>query len=198
MPFISAILTAAGESTRMGRPKPLLSWCGVPLVEYQTSSLIDAGAAEVVVVLGHRQEAVAPHISGPGVRYVVNPDYGHGKATSVKAGLRSADADADGILLLAVDQPRPPALVKAIIDAHLSSGALITAPRYRGRGGHPLVFSSRLRRELEAITEERQGVREVFQEHRSEVNELVVDDPIVRLDLNSPEAYEEAVARYGA
>ncbi len=197
MPGISAILTAAGESTRMGRPKPLLSWCGTTLVEYQVRCLLEAGASEVVVVLGHQADAVAPYVHGPRARCVVNPDYRQGKTTSIKAGLRAISGDADGILLLAVDQPRTTQVISTIIKSHLENSALITSPRYQGHGGHPLVFSAALRGELERISEERQGIREVFQAHRDQVNEVEFDDPIIRLDLNDPRAYEEALARYG-
>jgi len=198
MARMSAILTAAGESTRMGRPKPLLLWHGVTLVQYQIAALLDAGVAEVVVVLGHRHRVVTPYVEGPSVRYVVNPGYRRGKTTSIKAGLRAIDPAAEGILLLAVDQPRPPEIIAAVIEAHARSGALITSPRFDGRGGHPLVFSSILKGELEAISEERQGIREVLQAHGSEVNVVGIDDPIVRLDLNSREEYEAARTRYGA
>ena len=198
MPSISAVLTAAGESVRMGRPKPLLIWHGVTLVEYQTASLVDAGVSEVVVVLGHRHETVAAHVRGVGVRHVMNHHYRQGRVTSIKAGLQAIDPAAEGILLLGVDQPRPPEIISKVVDAHLDRKALITAPRYRGRGGHPLVFSSLLKAELEAISEEGQGIREVFRSHRSEVSELAIEDPIVRLDLNSPEQYEAARASYGA
>ena len=198
MALISAILTAAGESTRMGRPKPLLLWHGVSLIEYQAASLIRAGVAEVVVVLGHGVEEIAAHVKGGGVRYVVNPHHRQGKTTSIKAGLKSANPSATGILLLAVDQPRPPEIISAVIEAHLQSNALITSPRYRGRGGHPLIFSSTLRSQLEAITEEGQGIRELFQEHRDHVHGVPISDAIVRLDINSPEEYDEAKAQYGA
>ena len=52
--------------------------------------------------------------------------------------------------------------------------------------------------ELGAITEEGQGIREVLEAHRDEVNEVEFEDPIVRLDLNSLEDYEDAKVRYGA
>ena len=194
---VSAILTAAGESTRMGRPKQLLPWKGLPLIEYQTASLVEAGVEEVVVVLGFRHEVVAPHVKGTGVRYVLNPDWPLGKTTSVKAGVESIDPEAEAILLLAVDQPRPPEIISTIIDAHLRSTVLITSPRFQGRGGHPIIFSSKLRGELAAISEENQGIREVFRAHRGEVNEVEVDS-MVRLDLNSPEAYDDAKIRYKA
>lgn len=198
MPHVSAILTAAGESSRMGRPKALLPWQGLSLVEYQVAGLLEGGASEVIVVLGHEHEAIAPHVMGNGVRYVVNPHYAIGKTTSIKAGLREMGPEVTDVMLLAVDQPRPPEIVAQVVDSHLGAGALVTSPRYHGRGGHPLVFSAVLRDELAAITEEGQGVRAVFRAHASDVNEVHVDDPIIRLDLNTPEDYRQARALYGA
>ena len=198
MSGVSAILTAAGESTRMGSPKPLLPWKGTTLVEYQVRCLLDAGCAEVVVVLGHAAELVEPHVTGERVRHVLNPLYKQGKTTSIRAGLSAISADADGFLLLAVDQPRTAEIIRQVLEAHRANRPAITSPRYEGHGGHPLVFDASLRPELEAITEEEQGIRQVFEAHRDEVHEAPIDDPMLRLDLNTPEAYEEAKKRYGA
>ena len=198
MAFVSAILTAAGESTRMGRPKPLLAWRGVTLVEHQVACLLAGGCDEVVVVLGHAAEEVAPYVHGERVRTVVNPDYRQGKTTSIKAGLAHADPSADAILLLAVDQPRTVSIVRRVVDAHLRGDAPITSPRYRGHGGHPLAFAAALRPELERITEDRQGIREVFQAHRGEALEAPLDDALIRVDLNTPEGYAAAYGRWGS
>ena len=165
MPGISAILTAAGESRRMGRPKPLLPWRGVTLVEHQIGALFHGGVAEVVVVLGHEADAVAAQVANTPACSVLNPDYLQGKTTSIKAGLKAVSADADAILLLAVDQPRTASIVAEVVTAHVSGNALITSPRYQGHGGHPLIFAASLRDELARISEERQGIREVFQAH---------------------------------
>ena len=197
MPGVSAILTAAGESRRMGKPKPLLPWRGTTLVEHQISALFDGGVSEVVVVVGHEADAVAAQVSCTNARCVVNPDYLQGKTTSIKSGLCVISPDADAIMLLAVDQPRTDAIVSAVVQAHVSGDYLITSPRYEGHGGHPLIFAAALRDELAAITEEKQGIREVFQTHRDSVQEYVLDDPMIRLDLNTPEAYQDALRRYG-
>jgi molybdenum cofactor cytidylyltransferase len=182
----------------MGRLKPLLAWHGLKLVEYQVANLVAGGATEVTVVLGHRYEEVVPHVRGPGVGYVVNPHYRDGRSTSIKAGVARVQPDAEAIVVLGVDQPRPSEIVAKVLEAHLAAGALITSPRHEGRGGHPIVFSSALRGELEAITENDQGLRQVFDVHGGEVNELEIDDPIIQLDLNTPEAYEQARAHYDA
>lgn len=197
MAGVSAILTAAGESKRMGRSKPLLAWRGVTLIEHQIGALTDGGAAEIVAVLGHKADEVAPKAAGMGARCVLNADYREGKTTSIKAGLSAVSADADAIMLLAVDQPRAAAIVAAVIAAHYAGGALITSPRYRGHGGHPLIFAASLRDELARISERKQGIREVFQRHRDSVYEHPIDDPMIRLDLNTPDAYEKALREYG-
>ncbi|MDP6102064.1 MAG: nucleotidyltransferase family protein [Dehalococcoidia bacterium] len=197
MDGISAILLAAGESTRMGRLKALLPWQGVTLVEYQVQSLQRAGVAEVVMVVGHRGGEVEAPVKGmPGVTTVVNPDYKQGKTTSIKAGLRNISSSAVGILVLAVDQPRPAQVVESVIKAHLEQGALVTYPVYSGHGGHPIVFSASLLPKLLAITEGGQGLREVTLRHRESTYKLQVDSPIVTVDVNSPEDLQEALTLF--
>ncbi len=192
MAGISAILLAAGESTRMGRLKALLDWQGTTLLEWQVQTLLRAGASDVIVVLGHRPEEVGQYARGHHVRTVVNSQYKQGKTTSIKTGLKALSTKAKSILLLAVDQPRPLAIVKQVIQEHMAGNSLITAPRYQGHGGHPLALDISLKPELEAITEEKQGIREVMDGHRSEIRWIDVDTPIVRLDLNTPQDYEQA------
>ena len=181
----------------MGRPKPLLPWRGTTLVEHQIRALFNAGVSEVVVVVGHEADAVSAQVAGTGARCMVNPDYLQGKTTSIKAGLKAISGDADAILLLAVDQPRTEFIIAAVVEAHATGDSLITSPRYEGHGGHPLIFAASLRDELARISEERQGIREVFLAHRDSVQEYVIGDPMIRLDLNTPDAYEDALWRYG-
>lgn len=193
MEGISAILLAAGESTRMGRLKALLPWQDSTLVEYQVESLLGVGVAEVVLVVGHRGDEVEAPVRGkPGVKTVANPDYRQGKTTSIKAGLRHLSSTVQGILVLAVDQPRPPHILESLIKAHQEGAALITCPVYRGHTGHPLIFASSLLTELMAITEEGQGLREVTHRHSQNTYRLEVDTPIVMVDVNSPEDLREA------
>ena len=132
---VSAILTAAGESTRMGSPKPLLRWHGVTLVEYQTRCLLEGGVSEVVVVLGHRAEDVIPFVKGPNVRYVVNSRYREGKTTSIKTGLAAVSLDADAIALLAVDQPRTADVVSRVVTSYIENDTAITSPDTKDTAG---------------------------------------------------------------
>ncbi len=196
MPYISAILTAAGFGSRMNSPKPLLEWGDGTLIEHQIRALFAGGVSEVVVVLGHRADEISPRIFGTGARCVVNEQFADGRASSIRAGLSAISPDAEHALILGVDQPRTAEIVARVLKAHLSKDALITSPRIGGRGGHPLAFSIRLMPELMRISEQGQGLREVFERHRADINRVHIDDPMIRLDINTPEEYARARAMY--
>ncbi len=193
----AGVLLAAGESSRMGRPKQTLDWLGKPLVVYQTRQLLEADVGEAVVVLGHEAAMVRPLVEAvedSRLSIVVNPDYLEGKTTSIKAGLRALGPGAASLMLLAADQPRPASLLSRLAAAHAERGALISIPAHEGRHGHPPIFDASLLPELLEITEEGRGVREVIQRHSGAIHEVAVDDPLVLTNLNTHEDYERALA----
>ena len=192
----AAILFAAGESTRMGQPKALLPWCGVALIEYQVRELDEAGFAEIVVVLGHAADEVRSHVPET-ARIVVNENYRQGRASSLRAGAAALPDDAEPIVILNVDQPRPGTLLSKLRVAHAEGGAPITIPTFEGKRGHPPVLAGSLLPKLREASEEEQGLRGVIAAHEAEVREVAVSSPIVLLDLNTPEDYERALAEFG-
>jgi len=188
---------AAGESTRMGQFKPLLSWQGTPLFQYQLQQLSASKVSDVLAVLGHDAYRLASSGKGiPKTRVIVNPYYKVGRTTSIKLGLLHLDPEAEAVMILAVDQPRPREVLDRLIDEHEKSSALITLPNYQGKHGHPIIFAKTLFPELRAISEEKQGLREVMSRHRQELNDIAFDTRIVLLDFNTPEQYEAALKSF--
>lgn len=181
----------------MGTPKPMLDWFGKPLIVAQVESLFQGGVDAVVVVVGATVTPLEHLLAGmPSVQLIENPDFKTGKASSVRVGARALDDRCDNVVLLAVDQPRPAWVVKRVLSCHYRAHALVTSPRYEGHGGHPLVFSSALRSELENVTDELQGVRAIMSKHAHEVNQVQFKSPIIRFDLNTPSDYRSALATY--
>ena len=82
---------------------------------------------------------------------------------------------------------------RQVLQSHRKAGALVSSPRYEGHGCHPLVFSAVLKAELASISEEKEGLREVMRRHSHEINWVPFYTPVVRLDLNTPEAYQAAI-----
>ena len=200
MPGAWAILLAAGESSRMGQLKALLPWRDRPLLQHQVNALRDGGADRVVVVLGHRAHELSPLLDGiNGVTWTHNPDYLHGKTTSIKAGLAAIDPDAvNEILLLNVDQPRSASDVARVLEVHRSNDCAVTVPECNGKGGHPIALSASLLPELLAIDEESQGIKAVVRRPPDSVHRFPLDNPEILLDLNTPEQYRAAVEAAGS
>lgn len=188
----TAILLAAGESTRMGRLKALLEWDGRPLLRYQAEQLLAAPVERLVVVLGHRKEELRPLLPDhPTVHVVENPDYASGKVSSILAGVRAAPAQ-EQLLLLGVDQPRPVALIRTVLEHYRRSGGVITVAGYEGRRGHPVLFAPALRDELLGISEETEGLRSVLRAHPEDTHVVETGDPMALVNLNTPQDYEAA------
>ena len=195
MPEVWAILLAAGESSRMGRLKALLPWRNTTLLEYQLHSLMEAGIHQIVVVLGHDADRLKPVVdSVDGASWVLNPDYLHGKTTSLKTGVAAlASQQITDVLLLNVDQPRDADTVRTLLQRHLASPYQITIPTHGGKGGHPIFISAKLLPELAQIEEESQGLKAVVRRHADATERFEVDDPEVLWDLNTPEQYQDAL-----
>jgi len=195
----AAILLAAGESTRMGRPKPLLPWLGTTLVAYQVEQLVRAGAGPVIVVLGHESELVAEALRDyPEAVPVPNPCYSQGKTSSIRVGAKALAGRTGSILLHAVDQPRRWQTLKLLIYAHSCGDYLITVPSYQGRRGHPPLLSCSLLPELESLSEETQGLRALVRRHSHETQTVPMETPECLLNANTPEDYREALAYFEA
>ena len=143
------------------------------------------------------KSAIAGEASDLEVSFVENPDYQSGRVSSVKEGIKSSSVDTNSFVLLAVDQPRTSDIINSLINSHAATDPIVTSPRFNSKGGHPVVFSSLIKSEILAITEETEGLRSVFGKYRDQMNEVHFEDPIVRLDLNTYEDYESARVTYG-
>lgn len=187
-----AILLAAGESERVSGPKPLLPWGDSTLIEYQMRQLTDAPLDRLIVVLGHAWERIEPLVGGERVEVLVNERYREGRASSVRAGAAAVWDDDEAVLILAVDQPRPAALLSRLLEAHRTAEGLITVPTFAGRRGHPATYSGALTPELRQVTEESQGLRALAHAHAQALREVPVEDAVVLVDINTPDEYRRA------
>jgi len=193
--MISSIILAAGMSNRMGEPKPLLDWGGEPLLSWEVRQLREAGVDEVIVVLGHQADAIHRRIKSAACRVMLNPRHQMGRAGSLRIGAKAVSRDADAIVVMNVDQPRPAGFLRNLIAMHREESAA-TRPAVDGRHGHPVVVSGRLRTELMGATDEQEGLRGILHAHANELADVASDD-LCEVDLNTPGDYQAACRRFG-
>ncbi|MDZ4230251.1 MAG: nucleotidyltransferase family protein, partial [Dehalococcoidales bacterium] len=164
---VSAVLLAAGQSTRMGQNKALLAWKGQTMLEYHLDQLRQTSIEKTVVVLGFEAERLQPLVAETAkASVIINADYLSGRCSSIKAGIRVLPPQSDSVLILAIDQPRPYYLLEALIKYHQKRRHLITMPVYQGRRGHPTLFARSLFAELLEISEETAGLLQVVRRHQ--------------------------------
>ena len=191
--FTSGIILSGGKSQRMNYPKAMLSWGENILINYQITSLFNAGCNEVIVVTGKDHKIISKNmIKKDNLKIVYNASYEDGKTTSIKSGLAKISKISNTIIIMAVDQPRPGHIIKKIIEYHNNNNFDITYPIYKKRGGHPLIFSKKMLPELRNISENKQGIREIFNNQNFTHGKLDFSNIIVRIDINTFEGYKKA------
>jgi molybdenum cofactor cytidylyltransferase len=191
---VAAIILAAGRSTRMGGPNKLLAELGgKPLVRIVTEQALASKARGVIVVTGHQAELVEKALHGLDVKFVRNPDFAQGLASSVKAGIAAVPDDADGAVICLGDMPMISAqLIDHLIDAFAPDrGNLIAVPVSDGRRGNPVLWSRRFFNELMTLDGDI-GARHLIAKHNEAVSEVPVEGFGAFLDIDTPQALEAA------
>lgn len=183
--MISGIVLAAGTASRFGRTKQILPVDGKPLAQHAIDALAEAGVAEILVVTGHDADAVEATITLPDHgRFVRNPAYRNGQATSLAAGLHATDPGSQASVILLGDQPGVGAdRVRVLVDAFRRGGARIVRLRFRDGPG-PALLSREIYDEAERL-EGDTGARSLITAHPSWVEEVTVDADAPR-DIDSP------------
>lgn len=191
MPRLAAVVLAAGASTRMGRPKPLLPWRGRPFVWHVLEQARAAGAELSIVVEG--AVALPREVLGSAI-VVRNEAWAEGPLGSLQVGLRAViDAGvASPVLVLTVDRPHVHAdTLRALARAVDDEPTAVWQPRLGGRRGHPIVYPADLVASLVALRppatpRDLLAAPEVASRRR----QVEVDDLAVFDNLDTPEALQ--------
>ena len=176
----------------MGGPKALLDLPGGPLVAQHAARLLAAGADEVVVVT--RPECVRALVALAMERVVVIGAETPEPAASLAVAL-SRDLAASLVMITTVDSmPPTPATLALLLEAIERGGADAAVPTFGGRGGHPIVARTEILAAYGPSSSSRPPLRDVLRALGARTARIRVDDPHVRVDLDTP---SDVVAHFG-
>lgn len=194
----AGILIAAGESTRFGEPKQLLTLSGRFLIEWALAAALGSNLDHVVLVLGCEHERIRRCLGSstahPKCEILVNPDYRSGQSTSLQAGLLRVRHDFPSAMFLLGDQPLvDAALINLLLQRHAVSEKPICVPTHRGTRGNPTLFANRFYPEILKLAGDK-GARDIIAAHPDQVLAVKIPDPRVFLDIDRREDIEKIAA----
>ncbi len=188
---VTAIVLAAGRSSRMGRAKQLEIVDGTPMVVRAAQVALASRATDVMIVSGAYAEAVTAMLrahlpdAGERLRFVHNGAWATGQASSVRAAIQALPSNCQAALFLPTDQPFVPVALLDGLIAAWRAGARLVAPTVDGQPrGAPAIFDRTLWAELLAL-EGDTGARPLLQRHGSELVTVAADAAWLR-DIDTP------------
>ena len=185
-PF-EAVVLAAGSGSRFGGDKLTAPWREGLLLEGALRAAFAAPVRSVTVVIGANAPAVsaAARTFDPRTVIVHAADHAEGMAASLRTGLASLPADAEGAFVFLGDMPRVPPAVLGRMAQALYEGALAVAPVWRGRRGNPVLLHADLFPQLLALTGDA-GARGVLQGLGEKLALVESPDDGVLFDVDVP------------
>ena len=182
---IAAILLAAGSSVRFGRDKLFVTYKGRELYAHALSALCASSCIDEVVVVVRPCFAIPR--GWPRCRFVVNPDHAEGMGSSLRTGIGATAADTNAFLIALADMPEVTSgLVDALVAEFRNGEKKIIIPVCRGRRGHPVVVSGKLRSALLACGGD-MGARQLVHDHLEMVGHFVTENEAVLFDVDMPD-----------
>lgn len=194
-PWVVGIVPAAGQSSRMSSPKPLLDTGDGTFLDRVVGSLIGGGAATVMVVVRESQGPIAARALHTGAELVTTrfpPQDGPvGSIRSALQHLREMGSFPHAVLLLPVDMPLvQPGTVREVVEYWKSNPALpMVRPAFKGESGHPVLFSGPGLDLLAGDEPLPQGARSVVDRFREEGRLVEVDDAGILVDIDTLPEY---------
>ncbi|MCP4346652.1 MAG: NTP transferase domain-containing protein [Desulfobacterales bacterium] len=192
---ITALILAAGYSSRMGTFKPLLNLGGITVIERVIRLFQSAGIADIRVVTGYRSTELQTLSEQAGARSIFNERFEQGMFSSVAAGIRSLEPDREAFFVLPADIPlvRLGTLLDLLNAYHLQKGN-ITYPVFQDTRGHPPLISACYAKKIESWNGQG-GLRAFLEQYEKHALDVDVADECILLDADTPEDYQKLLSR---
>ncbi|MCL2562904.1 MAG: NTP transferase domain-containing protein [Oscillospiraceae bacterium] len=180
----TAIILAAGLSSRMGAQKLLLPVGGKPMLQHGLDLVESMDFTRCVLV-------TTPEVAsgvGTGAEIVINPAPEAGQSGSVRLGVLAA-APGDSLLFLTGDQPFLDAATLAAILAADDGESIVYPVGPDGMPRSPVLFGAKFREELLSLQGD-EGGRQIRRRYPAACRAVRVTDERVLADIDTPREYD--------
>lgn len=189
------VILAAGNSSRLGRPKQLLTYGDKSLLRHAIDEAVKIVGTNVIVVLGAEAGRIREEIIDTQVKTVENPDWEQGMASSIRTGLSellSFQPLVDGVILTVCDQPFLSAgILNELINIKANSEKKIVACAYGSTVGTPALFGKKYFPALMRLMGD-EGAKILLVQHKDDM--VSIPFGLGTMDIDTAEDYERLVS----
>jgi CTP:molybdopterin cytidylyltransferase MocA len=187
----SAVILAAGLSTRIGSPKFALKFKGQKtFLEEIVDRFAEFSCSEIIIVLNPKGKAFLENMEirlSENIKIIVNPHPEMGRFSSIKIGLKSLMIK-NNVFIHNIDNPFVEVgLLKLLFNDIQQAGYCV--PVYKNRGGHPILISPKVGDAIIKCSHNDLNLKEylkAFQKKTIEIN-----DPKIMININTIQEYKE-------
>ena len=188
---VSAIIAAAGLSSRMMAFKPLLPLGDSTVIRRCVHSFQNAGIEDIVVITGRNADLLEQHLAPFGVHCVINKDFA---ATdmfhSIKLGLQNISQDTNAVFFTPGDIPLfAPESLSSMLRCLWQTTHGVIIPSCDGVRGHPVLIKTSLIPTLLTYTG-KDGLKGALSQPSIQMLILELEDRGLLLDADTPADYE--------
>jgi molybdenum cofactor cytidylyltransferase len=184
------VILAAGNSSRLGRPKQLLELNGSTFIAHIVQQASDVAEATTMVVSGAADQEIRTALAAFDVQVCFNPDWAQGMSTSIRSGVRAllhAEPAIEACMLVVCDQPYvSTGLFWEMVSRYESAATGILACSYGGTVGSPAIFGKQFFDELMNL-EGQEGAKKIIKKYQTNV--LTFPFPKGLVDIDTAEDY---------
>jgi molybdenum cofactor cytidylyltransferase len=190
---ITGIILAAGESTRMGKPKLFLPFGDKSMIEKVVLNAQWSVLDTIIVVAGQEKDRMQNILQGYPVEIVQNNRYRDGMLSSVHCGLEAVPGITDAVMVLLGDQPMiSHAVIDGLIEVYSRSDKGIVLAAYDGQRGHPLLFGRKYMEEIMGFLPD-MSLKDLLRKHPDEIEEMESGQVEILMDIDNEQEYTEAL-----
>lgn len=155
------------------------------LVEYVVEQVLAAGVRDIEVVIPPDGDAIIPLIARDNVEPVIDRRNA-GTASAIQIGATALPRGTTDALIIDVAQPRPAALLRALINTHEKGGAAVTRAAHAGKVGWPFIAGEAVLGALRNVSDAA-SLERVLASLASATRDWACDDPVALLEIRSGE-----------
>lgn len=186
------IILAAGNSSRLGEPKQLLSWQNNSLIRNVVEQSQKIPQAIAMVVTGASADLIENELVSQQVFTRHNAAWLTGMASSIKTGVSELlllYPSLNAVLITVCDQPfLKSSIIHSLIEEYNSTGKNIIASAYNNTLGTPVLFSKKYFTDLQKL-QGQEGAKKIIMSHPEDSSSIHF--PSGEIDIDTKEDYNK-------